>query len=418
MTIARFLVLMALLAAAVFGQGEAEYELLLKGGHVIDPKNKVDGVFDVGVKDGKVARIASSIPDSAAGNTIRVDGLYVVPGLIDIHAHVYAGTGLRAIAGDQSLYPDPFAFRTGVTTMVDAGTAGRRNFPDFRQRVIDRARTRVLAFLNISGVGMSPTGENAPEDMSPEAAVRMARQHKDVIVGFKVAHYSGKDWLDIDSALEAGRETGLPVMVDFGYTDGDRNLDGLLRDKLRSGDIYTHCYSGHREELQDDGTLNPAMAAGRRRGILFDVGHGAGSFYWNIAVPAFEQGFPPDTISTDLHTGSMNAGMKDLPNVMSKALNLGVPLNRVIEMATWASAKTIRREELGNLDTGAVADISVLRLEQGEFGFVDAAGARRGGDRRLGVEMTIRAGEVVWDLNGRASGNWETFLYRKREPPQ
>jgi dihydroorotase len=397
---------------------EPQFELLLKGGHVIDPKNGVDGVFDVAISGGKVARVDPSIPESAAEKTIRLDGLLVTPGLIDIHTHNYAGTGLRALTGDQSLYPDPFSFRTGVTTMVDAGTAGWRNFPDFRQRIIDRATTRVLAFLNISGVGMAPEGENDPSDMDPQAAVRIARDHKDVIVGFKVAHFEEESWLDLDNALKAGRATGLPIMVDFGYTGGERNLGGLLRDKLRKGDIYTHCYSGHRDELLESGKLNPAMTAGRKRGILFDLGHGAGSFYWNIAVPAFEQGFLPDTISTDLHTGSMNGGMKDVPNVMSKVLNLGVPLADVIRMSTWSAATSINRPELGHLGVGAGADITVLRVEEGDFGFVDAAGARRPGSKRLAVEMTIRDGRVVWDLNGRASQGWETFPYKKRERPK
>ncbi len=398
--------------------GQPVYDLLLKGGHVIDPKNDINYVADVAVNDGKVARVARDIPAEQAKRVARVAGLYVTPGLIDIHVHVYAGTGLKALTGDNSVYPDGFSFRTGITTMVDAGTAGWRNFPDFRERIIDRARTRVLAFLNICGVGMAPKGENDVTDMDPEAAAKMARAHPDRIVGFKVAHYSKEGWPDIDNAVQASKLTGLPVMVDFGYTQGERNLDGLLRDKLRAGDIYTHCYSGHREELLASGKLNPAMWAGRKRGILFDVGHGGGSFYWNIAVPAFEQGFYPDTISTDLHTGSMNAGMKDLPNVMSKVLNLGAPLAEVIRMVTWSAAKAIHHEELGHLDPGAEADITVLRLERGEFGFVDAAGARRDGNQRLAAEMTVRAGRVVWDLNGRAAEDWKTFRYRKRERPK
>jgi dihydroorotase len=397
---------------------QPSYDLLLKGGHVIDPKNSVDGVMDVAIANGKVVRVAVDIPADGAATVVPVDGLYVTPGLIDAHAHVYAGTGERALTGDQSLYPDPFSFRTGVTTMVDAGTAGRRNFPDFRQRVIDRARTRVLAFLNITGVGMASTGENDLADLDAEAAARVVRDNRDVVVGIKVAHYSAKGWPDIDAAVKAGKMTGLPVMVDFGYVDGERTLDTLLRDKLRSGDIYTHCYSGHRAELLDDGKLNPGMVAGRKRGVLFDIGHGGGSFYWNIAVPAFKQGFLPDTISTDLHSGSMNAGMKDLPNVMSKVLGLGVPLADVVRMTTWSAAEMIRRPELGHLTIGTEADVSVLRLEEGEFGFVDSAGARRAGTQKFVVEMTIRAGKIVWDLNGRSSEDWTTFKYKKRARPQ
>jgi dihydroorotase len=299
--------------------------------------------------------------------------------------------------------------------MVDAGTAGWRNFPDFLERVIVRARTRVLAFLNISGAGMAPKGENDPGDMAPEPAVRMARQYPGIITGFKIAHYTPANWLDVDNAVAAGRETGLPVMVDFGYTGGARTIETLLRDKLRPGDIYTHCFSGHRGELTADGRVNPAMRDGRKRGVLFDIGHGAGSFYWNIALPAIEQKFFPDTISTDLHSGSMNAGMKDMPNVMSKLLNLGLPLAEVIRLSTWAPAQAVRHPELGSLDTGAEADITVFALERGDFGFLDAAGALNKGTQRLAVEMTLRGGDIVWDLNGRAGGDWRTFPYRKRE---
>lgn len=384
---------------------------------MIDPKNGIDRVMDVAIAGGKVARVAENIAASQARQTVNVSGLYVTPGLIDIHVHVYAGTGQKALTGDSSVYPDGFSFRTGVTTMVDAGTAGWRNFPDFRQRVIDRARTRVLAFLNIGGVGMAAEGENDVKDMDPEAAVKMAKAHPDVIVGFKVAHYSKDEWPDVDNAVKASRATGLPVMVDFGYTGKQRTLDVLLRDKLNKGDIYTHCYSGHRAELLPDKKLNPAMWAGRKRGILFDVGHGGGSFYWNIAVPALEQGFHPDVISTDLHTGSMNAGMKDMVNIMSKILVLGTPLAEVIRMSTWAAAQSVHRPELGNLDPGAPADVTVLRLEKGSFGYIDAAGARYVGDRRLVPELTIRAGRVVWDLNGLAAEDWKTFKYRPRGAP-
>ncbi len=404
-----------LLAGALAAQ--PSYDLLIKGGHVIDPKNGVDAVRDVAIAADKIARVAENIPVSQARQVIDASGLYVTPGLIDIHVHVYTGTGQRALTGDQSVQPDAFSFRTGVTTMVDAGTAGWRNFPDFRQRIIDRARTRVLAFLNISGVGMAEKGENDEQDMDPEAAVKMAKAHADVIVGFKVAHYAKDAWPDLDNALKAGQALGLPVMVDFGYTGRNRTLDVLLRDKLRRGDIYTHCYSGHRQELLPDKKLNPAMWAGRKRGILFDVGHGGGSFYWNIAVPATEQGFWPDVISTDLHSGSMNAGMKDMVNVMSKILVLGAPLADVIRMSTWAAAQSIRRPELGHLDVGAVADVTLLRLERGNFGYIDAAGARLTADRRLVPELTIRAGRVVWDLNGLAAEDWRTFKYRPRGGP-
>jgi dihydroorotase len=299
--------------------------------------------------------------------------------------------------------------------MVDAGTTGWQTFPDFLERVIKRARTRVLALLNIAGPGMGDErkSENDASTMDPEAAAKMAKAHPDVVVGFKSAHYDGPGWPSVENAVKAGNLTELPVMVDFGYITKERRLPELLADKLRPGDIYTHCFAGHREEVLPDGKVNPAMVVGRQRGIFFDIGHGAGSFYWWVAIPAMEQKFWPDSISSDLHTGSMNAGMKDMPNIMSKILSLGAPLDRVIEMSTWNPAKQIKRPQLGHLDVGAEADVAVLKLEKGQFGFIDAAGAGHTGNQRLTAEMTIRRGRVEWDLNARAAQGWKTFPYRK-----
>jgi dihydroorotase len=205
-------------------------------------------------------------------------------------------------------------------------------------------------------------------------------------------------------------------MVDFGYLGLGRTLATLLGDKMRAGDIYTHCYSGHRGELAEDGKVNQAMLTGRKRGVIFDVGHGAGSFYWNIATPLVKQGFWPDSISTDLHTGSMNAGMKDMANVMSKFLVLGASIEDVVKWSTWNPAREIKRPDLGHLDEGAEADIAVLRLVPGDFGFIDSAGASMSGNKKLAAEVTIRAGRVVWDLNGRAATDWKSFKYQKRAP--
>lgn len=409
---------MLLTAMLAFGQqAEPQWDLLLKGGHVIDPRNGVNARMDVAIREGKIARVAEDLPAAQAQRVANVNGLYVAPGLIDIHAHVYAGTGLRAYTGDLSVYPDGFSYRTGVTTLVDAGTAGWRNFDDFRQRVIDRAKTRVLAFVNIVADGMSPYGENDPESMQPAEAARVAREHADIVVGFKTAHYAGPGWFSIDRVVEAGNLAKLPVMVDFGYLVGERTLKELLEVKLRRGDIYTHMYSPYRTELLPSGELNPAMRRGRERGVVFDVGHGGGSFYYFVAVPAIEQGFLPDTISTDLHIGSMNRGMKDLSNVMSKMLNLGMPLTHVIDAVTSKAALTIQRPQLGHLGEGAEADVTVLRLEKGRFGFLDSAGARMDGTERLVAELTIHGGEVMWDLNGLAATPWKEFNYQIRSEP-
>jgi dihydroorotase len=392
------------------------YDLLLKGGHVIDPKNNINRVMDVAIAGGRIAAVAQNIPAATSKRTVSAAGLYVTPGLIDVHVHVYAGTGLKALTGDSSVYPDTFSFRTGVTTMVDAGTSGWRNFPDFRQRVIERAKTRVLALLNISAVGMAPKGENDPADMDVDEAVKMIEANKDVIVGLKVAHFSKGGWIDVSNAVKAGTATRRPVMVDFGKTDHERNLNALLLDKLRPGDIYTHCYSGHRMEVLPNGEFNPVMLAGRKRGVLFDLGHGGASFYWAVAAPAFQLKFYPDMISTDLHTGSMNAGMKDMTNVMSKTLALGAPLEEIVRMSTWNAARSIQRPELGNLDVGAEADVTVLKVEKGQFGFLDSAGARLAGTQKFVAELTIRKGAIVWDLNGLAGPDWKAYSYKKNLP--
>jgi dihydroorotase len=256
--------------------------------------------------------------------------------------------------------------------------------------------------------------ENEVAELDADAAARMAKSNADVIVGFKSAHFNGPGWESVENAVKAGKLTDLPVMIDFGYINAQRNINTLLLDKLRPGDIYTHCYSGHREELLENGKVNPAMVAGRNRGVIFDVGFGAGSFYWYVAVPAFQQGFPPDSISTDLHSGSMNAGMKTMTNVMSIVLNLGSSFDDVIKMSTWNPAKEIKRPQFGNLDVGAEADVAVLRVDKGKFGFIDSAGAKNTGNQMIVCELTTRKGNVVWDLNGRASQDWKSFKYQKK----
>ncbi|MFN0166480.1 MAG: amidohydrolase/deacetylase family metallohydrolase [Bryobacteraceae bacterium] len=399
-------VFLFLAAACAFAQ---PYDLLLKGGRVIDPMNNLSGKLDVAIAGGKIAKVAPDIPGGDAKRVADVSGLYVTPGLIDIHVHVYAGTGLPGVlTGDNSVYPDGFSFRSGVTTVVDAGTAGWRNFPDFRNRVIGRSKTRVLALLNVVGGGMGPSGENEPHDMDVQAAASMAKRNSEVIVGVKTAHYGGPEWVSVENAVKIGQEANIPVMVDFGANRPERPLRDLLLDKLRPGDIYTHCFSGNRTELID-ARLNPAMPMGQKRGVFFDVGHGGGSFRWNVAVQAVKEGFFPDSISTDLHTGSMNAGMKDMTNVMSKFLSLGVPLEQVIRMSTWTPANEIKRRELGHLTAGAGADVAVLRVDNGKYGFLDSSGARYDGTRMIVAEMTIRDGSVVWDLNGRAAQDWQQF---------
>ena len=405
-----------LLPSILFAQTPADaasapmYDLILKGGHVFDDKNQIDTEMDVAIRDGRIAKVAVHIPSSDALKTIDVKGLYVTPGLIDIHVHVYAGTGERnSYAGDNSVPPDGFTFRNGVTTVVDAGCSGWRNFEDFKQRIIDRSKTRVFALLNIVGSGMrGPQYEQNPADMDGEATAAMALKYPQVVVGIKTAHYAGPDWKPVEQAVIAGTKANIPVMVDFGEYRPTRPIYDLMTVKLRPGDIYTHMYSGLRHE-QDPVTLGPskALIEGRKRGIYFDVGFGGGSFKWSLAAPMIKDGFIPDSISTDLHIESMNSAMKDDLNVAGHILAAGVPLKEVIAEMTSHPAHEIKHDELGNLSVGSVADVAVLRLEKGKFGFTDMMNKRFDGTEKLICELTIKDGKIVYDLNGISADRWD-----------
>src|SRR5947208_7047764 len=399
------------MSATAHVSAQQKYDLLLKGGHVVDARNNISAVRDVAIADGKVAAVAANINAGDALKVIDASGLYVTPGLVDIHVHAYGGTGERgSYAGDNSLYPDGFTLRSGVTTVADAGSSGWRSFDDFKDRIIDRSKTRVLAFLNIVGAGMrGDKFEQNLSDMEAKPTADMAMRHKGLIIGVKTAHYAGPEWAPVERAVEAGTQANVPVMVDFGANRPERPMAELVTKKLRPGDIYTHAYSGLRNELLDSCKVNPGMWEGRKRGVIFDVGHGGGSFAWRIAVPAIQQGFRPDSISTDLHIGSMNSGMKDMLNVMDKFLAMGMSLDDVVRWSTWNPAREIRHEELGQLSAGAPADIAVLRLEKGSFGFVDMYGARLKGTQKLTCELTLRDGKVVYDLNGITRPDWNTL---------
>jgi dihydroorotase len=388
-----------------------KYDLLLRGGHVVDARNNISAIRDVAISAGKIAAVADKLNPADALKAVDVSGLYVTPGLIDIHAHTYAGTGERgSYAGDNSVYPDGFTFRVGVTTVADAGCAGWRNFEDFKSRVIDRSKTRILAFLNIVGNGMrGGKYEQDLSDMEARPTAEMARRFPGLIVGIKTAHYAGPEWAPVERAVEAGTLANVPVMVDFGAGRPERPVAELVTKKLRPGDIYTHVYSGLRGELDPSGHVNPGLLEGRKRGVIFDVGHGGGSFLWRVAVPAIKEGFVPDSISTDLHIGSMNAGMKDMLNVMDKFLAMGLSIDDVIAKSTWNPAREIKQDGLGHLSVGAVADVAVLRLERGRFGLVDMNGARMDSTRRLMCELTLRDGKVVYDLNGISRPDWRTL---------
>lgn len=386
------------------------YDMLLKNGHLIDPKNDIDEKMDVAIADGKIAAVAKSISPSMAKQTIDVSGLLVTPGIIDMHAHVFAGTVDDGVLsyGFGSLPADGFTFRVGVTTVVDAGCAGANNFAVFKKNVVDRSKTRVLAFLNIAYEGMRGSEYSEYQQdtkyMIPEKAADTARKYSDYIVGIKVAHYHSPSFIAVERAVEAGRLLNQPVMVDFGGCKPRLPLKTLLMEKMRPGDIFTHVYGellDTKEGIVDTARkeLKPFVLEARKRGIIYDVGHGGGSFRYTQAIPAVKAGLFPDVISTDLHSGSMNAGMKDQLNVMSKFMTLGMPLKEVIKASTWKPAQVIKHEELGHLSVGAIADIAVLRVQKGKFGFYDVARHKQVGRRKLECELTIKDGRVVYDLN-------------------
>jgi dihydroorotase len=387
-----------------------DYDLLLKGGHVIDAKNNIDAIRDVAIKDGRIAKVAVGIPATSAIKTVNVTGLYVTPGLIDIHTHVFWGLKKNDYAdGDWSVAPDGFTLHEGVTTIVDAGSSGWRNFEVFKERVIDRSQTRVLAMLNIVGAGMGsgPIEQNTA-DMDGKATGEMALKYPGIIVGVKSAHFTGPEWKPYDEALIAGNMAHIPIMIDYGSRRIERPLYKLLEEKLRPGDIYTHMYMGGRGE-QDSQTGGPGkgMWEGRQRGIYFDVGHGGASFNFSVAVPLIKAGFVPDSISTDLHSDNVNAGLKDLLTTGDKFLAMGLPLKEVIADMTWHPAIEVQQKQLGNLSEGAIADIAVLNLQHGDFGLADGSGNMMKAHERMNCELTIKGGKFVYDLNARSSDPWD-----------
>lgn len=392
-----------------------ELDLLLENGHVIDPKNDVNEVTDVGIAGDTIATVAPDVSSGRAETVVDASGLYVTPGLVDTHAHVFHGTEEDAYLSNSysSVKPDGHTFRSGVTTVVDPGGAGWRNVRQFIEQTVQHSETRVLALLNIIGSGMKGgVVEQNLRDMDPKLTAMAAEQYSEVVVGIKLAHYRGRTWEPTKRAVEAGERADIPVMVDFGGASPPLSLETLFFEHLRPGDIFTHCYAllGQQERRQSivdqQGELRPFVPRAQERGIVCGVGHGGGSFDFDAAVPATREGLWPDVISTDVHTGSMNAGMKNMTNVMSKFLALGMDLEEVVQASTWTPAQVIQRPDLGTLEEGAVADVAVFNLRDGDFGFVDVDGDRVSGSQKLEAELTVRAGEVVWDLNGMSASEW------------
>lgn len=386
------------------------YAIVIKEGRVLDPKNNIDGVMDIAINDGKIVQVAKNIDSKQAVQVIYAKGLLVTPGLVDIHSHNFWGTepDHQYENGNLALPPDGFTFRNGVTTVVDAGSSGWRTFPTFKAQTIDVSKTRVLAFLNIVGEGMRGGYEQNSNDMDSKLSALVASRYKDFIVGFKVAHFEGNEWTPVDRAVEAGKRAGnIPVMVDFGGSNPPLPIEQLFMKHLRPGDIFTHCFGqlASREFIVDTQThkVKPFVWEARKRGINFDVGYGGISFAFSQAIPAVKEGFYPNSISTDIHVGSMNNAMKDMLTTMSKFLAMGMDLKSVITASTWNPAKEIKHEELGNLSVGSGADVAILNVREGKFGLFDYTGYKIAADKRLECEVTIRDGKIVYDFNGIAT---------------
>jgi len=414
----------ALLLLSFFSYGQS-YDIVIRNGHVIDPKNNIDAVMDIGIRNGKIAAVAKKIDAANAVQIVNAQGFYVTPGLIDIHTHDFFGTEPNHYLenGLSAILPDGFTFRTGVTTVVDAGSSGWKSFDLFKKNIIDNSKTRILVMLNIVGEGMrGGPWEQDPRDMDGRLTGMLARANAKIVVGIKTAHFEGHDWTAVDQAVEAGKLANIPVMVDFGGSTPPLSIEELFMKHLRPGDIFTHCYAQlrTRESIVDTLTwkVKPFVFEARKRGIIFDVGYGGISFAFSQAIPALQQGFAPSSISTDLHTGSMNNAMKDLLNVMSKFMAMGMDLQSVINASTWNPAREIKHEELGNLSVGAEADIAILSLRKGKFGFFDYVGKKIEADQKLEAEMTILGGKIVYDLNGIANPVFAPALPHRAAAPE
>ncbi len=377
------------------GGPSPSYDLVLKGGHVIDPSQGLDGPADVAFATGKVAAIGTGIVPGDGADVRDASGLLIAPGFLDLHTHVYwGGTSLGVDGAD-------FARRSGVTTLVDAGSAGPGNFAGFLKHVIEPSEPRILAYLHISFAGIFAfskeimVGESGDMRlMSPAGAFEVADANRDTIVGIKVRvgrlTSDGSGAAPLDVALGVAEKLGLPVMA---HIDEPPPSYEEVLERLRPGDVLTHCFRPFpNTPILEDGSVKPAVIEARRRGVLFDIGHGMGSFSFKVARAMLAGGFPPDTISSDVHVLNLAGPVFDQATTLSKLLHLGMPLAEVIRATTVSAAAAIRRPDLGTLRPGACGDATIFSLEKGRHALVDSVGDRETGSERIAIAGIVLRG--------------------------
>jgi dihydroorotase len=372
------------------------FELLIKGGEVIDPGAGLVGRLDVGVEDGRVTAVEANVPAEGAGRVIDAAGQYVTPGLVDLHTHIYWGASFWGIEAD------PVAARTGVTTWLDVGTSGAFNFHGFRRYVAESNRARCFALLNLSSIGLvANTFEFANLDYCDvDLAETITNLNRDVILGIKAridpSTTRGTGIEPLRRARALADRVGLPLMVHIGAAPP--HLAEILP-LMKPGDILTHCFTGHANRIIGANRLIlPDVKRLWEAGLVLDIGHGTGSFSFDTTEAMLAQGLPPDVISTDIHQMARQGPMYDLPTTLSKFLALGMSLPEVIERATSRPARAMGRPELGTLKPGAAADIALFRLEEGDFTFYDVFMNPRQGRQRLINTATFIAGQELGHL--------------------
>lgn len=373
---------------------QQEFDLLIKGGTVVDPSQKLHAPLDVAIRNGKIAELSKDIPASRARSVVPAKDKIVTPGLIDIHTHVYEGVGL------QGLNPDQFHLVRGSTTIVDAGSAGYLTIAGFRKYIVTSSATRVYALVDIGALGLIAGINHVMENLEwvdPKAAAQAVKDNKPVTVGVKArlskTVAGDQDMEGLRRARQAAEASGVPMMIHVGGTYSP--LKDILA-LMRPGDILTHYNHGEAHGVLDsNGKLLPEVWEARQRGILFDVGHGSGHFTFEVAEKCIERGFLPDTISSDVTTRTINGPAYDFPTTLSKFLNLGLTIDDVVKMATINPAKAFNYGvELGTLRPGSDADIAVLEVRPGTFEFTDSEGKKRTGKEKLFPVATVRAGKL------------------------